>query len=886
MWYRSGSYAPALLAAVLLSTALVVLVRVFPLPPWQEVKIYSGYSVVDNRRLLLAYAGICLAVLAAPLLAARWRRALREAKPGPAPATEAETPTRVSLLAALILLPVTIALFLGPWIAYGPLDGHELVHLGYLSEIGHGRVLNLDTYVTYGPLLGYSIYAFMLLFGFNLVGFRLYWNVSCVAFFAFVIAVVMPRFRSRLLFALFLLFSILYTSSHYYFEPGEGIRWGWANPWRHGWAPLAILVLYPRLAASARAWPRIAAGALPVLAGFFAQETLGIGAVTLGAAVGIAAWRSHPRRLSRDLLLFVAGAAIGLGIALLPALLRGAPIEYMGTTWRIPRLFMKGAGASPYPLPFTEGWTLGKSVYVLFPAGTLVLFLYQWVRTLRGGAAAPALIGLYAVLSYVTVLVRADSYHIYNVAFAPLLLAFLTLDEWMAATRRFPRRVLVTAVTGFLLLAALWVPPGVSHLAGAVASRVADPWPGPPAGWVRIPGPRGGVWTPPCQWVRFSGGRSVFDPGAVTMIAELSRDRETIITDSGSSLYYFLADVPNATPFTDISSQCISGEDRALLRRASLESNARFIFLDQGTSLRYGTEVPDSYAEVLDYGGFSALMLRDRMGAVLEELRSGSVPMDGAWPAILGAGILAATGNRENAVSTLQAAIERFPRDEALLSQTARVLLEAGLSAEAAEGYRRMLELEPLHYYAYYRLAMARMAAGDSASARRALEEGIRVFPEQELLLEQLARLCESMGDLEGAADAWSRALEMAPNSSLVAYELGLALVRVRRPEEAVEILGDLSDRFPDDPAVWVALGNAQYVADRKPAAARSFEAAMRIDPSLPQPYFNLVRVHLTLGDTLQAVGYLRRYLERDSTSDYGQRAKVALEDLAARGYR
>lgn len=109
---------------------------------------------------------------------------------------------------------------------------------------------------------------------------------------------------------------------------------------------------------------------------------------------------------------------------------------------------------------------------------------------------------------------------------------------------------------------------------------------------------------------------------------------------------------------------------------------------------------------------------------------------------------------------------------------------------------------------------------------------------------------------------------------------------------EAFEILQDGVRRFPDDPELWYALGEAYVhmgeaaLADRA-QVARTLSRAVELDPGFGPYHIHLVEYYLHQGDTVEA----RRVLEREETvapgSDYARAHRLAFDlaygDSAAR---
>jgi tetratricopeptide (TPR) repeat protein len=88
---------------------------------------------------------------------------------------------------------------------------------------------------------------------------------------------------------------------------------------------------------------------------------------------------------------------------------------------------------------------------------------------------------------------------------------------------------------------------------------------------------------------------------------------------------------------------------------------------------------------------------------------------------------------------------------------------------------------------------------GDWATARSVLEEGLRAYPDEVMLLYELGVAHRRSGQYEDAVAMLRRAQEREPNDYDVLYQLGLAL-QIEDPLEARTVHERLVELFPEDP--------------------------------------------------------------------------------------
>ena len=329
------------LTFLILLSFLQAVAALIPLPPQPDLTMASTFGTHDNRRLLLHYAMLVGAVVLAPWITRR-DTVLRR------PPHDPRSWTRTILL-ALPFAAIGGWLLAGPGIAMSPINGHEMVHLGYLSQMWYGAILNVDTFMNYGPLLGASIFGFMKVAGFNLVGFRAYWHLTAILTWILT-AMVAWRYLRHATPAVFLLvYTLLFTALSWFLPDRAGIyhaAWGWANPLRHGAPALAIVFLAAPLLSSRRV-AAFAAGALVPLFTFYAQET-GPPAFFALAALVLLGGRNHGS-VKSQLIAFGAGLVLLVFAVCAPALVRGEFVSFLRATFEAPRLVLQGAANRPFP---------------------------------------------------------------------------------------------------------------------------------------------------------------------------------------------------------------------------------------------------------------------------------------------------------------------------------------------------------------------------------------------------------------------------------------------------------------------------------------------------------------------------------------------------------
>jgi MSHA biogenesis protein MshN len=163
----------------------------------------------------------------------------------------------------------------------------------------------------------------------------------------------------------------------------------------------------------------------------------------------------------------------------------------------------------------------------------------------------------------------------------------------------------------------------------------------------------------------------------------------------------------------------------------------------------------------------------------------------------------------------------------------ATVLLHAGRTAQAREGFEAALELDPSHHRARQALVGVLVNAGELETAASVLERGLELAPGQSGFAMTLARIQTDRGELGRAIATLERGLPHASgNADYLAFYAAL-LQRQGRHEEAVERFGSAL-RLRPEKSVWLlglglslqALGRGAEALDAYRRAAASEDLA------------------------------------------------------------
>jgi tetratricopeptide (TPR) repeat protein len=192
---------------------------------------------------------------------------------------------------------------------------------------------------------------------------------------------------------------------------------------------------------------------------------------------------------------------------------------------------------------------------------------------------------------------------------------------------------------------------------------------------------------------------------------------------------------------------------------------------------------------------------------------------------------------------------------EILVRMNAPPFTEQANHAGQLEALRRTLE----------RLSPATQPGGESA-AREALERALADQPDDPVLLQQLAHLKQSAGDLAGAENLVRRGLELLPSDSQAWQRLGLILTGQQKLEPAAAAFRRAIALDPADVLSRQNLAQLLWVSGHREEALAIFRRAVEVQPNFALGWLGLGQIYEELKDQQKADECFRRALNCRTT--------------------
>jgi protein O-GlcNAc transferase len=185
----------------------------------------------------------------------------------------------------------------------------------------------------------------------------------------------------------------------------------------------------------------------------------------------------------------------------------------------------------------------------------------------------------------------------------------------------------------------------------------------------------------------------------------------------------------------------------------------------------------------------------------------------------------------------------------------------AGRLDEAIAIYRHVLESQPAHAEAHYRLGIALCARREFSEAARVLTEATRLAPGQVAAWAALGLALRESARAQEALDAFAHARSLDAAFAQVNGQMGIILQSMGRLQEAINHFAEEEARFPKLARNANNLGMALLQANREGEALEAFTRAVRAERDYVHAHANLAAIFHRRGDLLAAEAAYREVL-------------------------
>ena len=214
------------------------------------------------------------------------------------------------------------------------------------------------------------------------------------------------------------------------------------------------------------------------------------------------------------------------------------------------------------------------------------------------------------------------------------------------------------------------------------------------------------------------------------------------------------------------------------------------------------------------------------------------------------------------------------------LFDQANALYESGQLEQAAEAYRRSIEIQPGRSEAHNNLGNTLLRLGKAREAIEAFDRALQLQPDNQQALYNRAIALHNLGQFEAAVESYRRAVTLDPAFSAAWNNLGTSLQRLGKLSEALECLLRAVALTPDSPAAHNNLGTALQSVNRFEEAYECFRRAVELNPDSAEAHNNLGNALRKLGQSREAFNCYRKALRlrTDSPDIYSNLGNILKE--------
>jgi tetratricopeptide (TPR) repeat protein len=135
-------------------------------------------------------------------------------------------------------------------------------------------------------------------------------------------------------------------------------------------------------------------------------------------------------------------------------------------------------------------------------------------------------------------------------------------------------------------------------------------------------------------------------------------------------------------------------------------------------------------------------------------------------------------------------------------------------------------------------------------------------------------------GDLDGAAERYTRALESAPDNARALYGMGVVHYTRKDYEQALTFFGRAVEHANENPAYRLQRGHTLLRLKSFDRAIEDYETVIRLDPGRVSAYYSIGIAYYNARDYRNAARWLKRYLDVAPRADDREAVEQLIHSL------
>ncbi len=222
----------------------------------------------------------------------------------------------------------------------------------------------------------------------------------------------------------------------------------------------------------------------------------------------------------------------------------------------------------------------------------------------------------------------------------------------------------------------------------------------------------------------------------------------------------------------------------------------------------------------------------------------------------------AAAGFHDEALATLESAVQSHPEHAAILDRLGSLYSEQRRWEEALAAHRKALDLGLPGIAAKVHIASALAELDRLGEAAAVAKEALEEAPEDTAALRVWGAVSARQGRFETALPALLAAARIDPENPETHYNLGWLFMHTGQAKRAAESLNQAVKLAPDHVQALHDLGILHAQAESWDQASTSLRKAVEVRPDFPEAHYSLGLVHAQQGDYERAEDSLQTALK------------------------
>ena len=266
-------------------------------------------------------------------------------------------------------------------------------------------------------------------------------------------------------------------------------------------------------------------------------------------------------------------------------------------------------------------------------------------------------------------------------------------------------------------------------------------------------------------------------------------------------------------------------------------------------------------------------------GSLVDYLRAHETDPKDSKPIIAIVNTYMQVGKNAEALAFVDDVLKENPNHAHAKLLQGQIYASNGNDQKASQAFASIIEAQPNNALAYRELALAQQRANKLDAAKKTINQGLLVLPNDVELKIVQANICEAMGHYEDAIKSYEEILKIRPDSPTVANNLANLLLNNRADQASVIRAYDLVKLFKDShiPQLLDTYGWASYKAGNLYDAEKAFKLAIEKSPKVPIFYFHLAKVYIAKNDKIQAKQALQQSIQQATTQHFDKKLEADL---------